>query len=166
MATVSPRGHCTDAILLCCVSSDSLLILRQSGGSKLEPAGTWGCFVGKQKQRGQCQGPGDAQGWRSSLRTGLPNFGQLQCKSQLHYREAPKSGQPHHATCHSTAMGVCVTLCDNGATRHELHWWLHRMRVRAATTETEKFKKFQEKENPTLLEEMLLEAGNNFSPVA
>lgn len=86
-------------------------------GSELEPARRWSCFLGKQKWRGRGQGPGDAQGLRGSLRTGVPNLGQLQCEFQLHSREARTQ------TLASPTINVTPWPCLCPFVR----WWWHQM---------------------------------------
>lgn len=174
LALCPQRGrHCTDAILLCRPSSDSLLILRQSGGKRAGTSAEVGLFSGKTKAPWPLPRPRGCSGLEELSEDRSPKRGQLQHKSHLHYREAqPKTWPAPHPACHPTATAMCHwpldvtmvapdTLCAGRP-----HWRLPRLRARAATTDPEKLKRSQEKENPTLHKEMLLEAGNNFPPVA
>lgn len=75
-STVSPRGwHCTDAILPCLPSSDSLLILRQSGGKRAGTSVEVGLFSGKTKAAWPVPRPRGCSGLEELPEDRGPKFG-------------------------------------------------------------------------------------------
>lgn len=106
------RGrHCTDAILLCRASSDSLLISRQRGGKRAGTSAEVGLFSGKTKAAWPVPRPRGCSGLEELPEDRAPKSGAASVRVPVVLQGGPNPnpGQPHCPTCHPMAVGVCVT---------------------------------------------------------
>lgn len=103
--------HCTDAILLCRASSDSLLISRQRGGKRAGTSAEVGLFSGKTKAAWPVPRLRGCSGMEELPEDRAPKSGAASVRVPVALQGGPNPnpGQPHCPTCHPMAVGVCVT---------------------------------------------------------